>query len=170
MKRLIQIVFILAGTAVLFDQAVAAEVKIGVVNIPQIMEQAPQAQEVVSKLEEEFRPRERELLAAQKKIRELEDKMTRDAAVMSDSERDRLERDIRVRRRELQRSQQELQDDFNFQRNEMLERLQRDIFETIRAYAEESSYDLILAEGVLYRSDSVDVTEQVLSRLKAKAK
>jgi outer membrane protein len=40
------------------------------------------------------------------------------------------------------------------------------VIETIRTVSKEQKYDLMLTEGVLFASDQVNVTDQVLQRLK----
>ena len=61
-----------------------AETKIGFVDTVKLMEAAPQAKSAQSKIESEFAPREKELVALQREIKKLEDKLTRDGAVMSE--------------------------------------------------------------------------------------
>jgi len=48
-----------------------------------------------------------------------------------------------------------------------LDKLQKQIIEVIQAVAKEQSYDLILSDGVVWASDSIDMTDQVLKRLGA---
>ena len=150
--------------------AFAANLKIGVVNIARVMEEAPQAEAARSSMQKEFAPREKELVALQKKIRSLEEKLARNGAIMSESERGRMERDILGKKRDFQRDQEAFRDDITFKRNEILETLQRNLIGIIQTYAKREKYDILLAEGVVYMSQSVDVTEQVLAELKKKAK
>ena len=56
---------------VLTSQIVQAEIKIGVVNIPLLMANAPQAAEAKKRLEREFSPKDKQLLAQQKSIKRL---------------------------------------------------------------------------------------------------
>lgn len=147
-----------------------AETKVGVVNTVRLMEEAPQAKSAQSNIETEFAPREQELLKLQKAIRKLEDKLSRDGAVMSEKESTKLERDILSKRRELKRSQDEFRDDLNIRKNEVLSQLQRQMYEATVSLAKEKKYDVILGQGVVYSSDSVDITEEVLKKLKAKFK
>lgn len=143
-----------------------AEVKVGVVNATRLLEEAPLSKKASSKMETEFAPREKELVAIQSDIKAAEDKLSRDAAVMSDSERGKVERDLVSRKRELKRSQDEFREDLNIRRNELMADLQRSLNEAITAFAKEENYDLILFEGVAYASPSVDITDAVLARLK----
>lgn len=167
MKRYINpvaIPLLLAGS--LFSQGLLAETKIGFVDTVKLMEEAPQANSAQSKIEAEFAPREKELVALQREIKKMEDELARDGSVMSESKRSTVERDILSKRRELKRSQEEFRDDLNIRRNEVLAQLQKDMYEAVVALAKEQKFDLILSQGVVYASDKVDITDSVLKKLK----
>ena len=143
-----------------------AELRIGFVNASKVLEEAPQAAAARESLQQEFAPRDRELVSGQREIKALEEKLARDAAVMNETEQRNLERDILNRKRDLKRSQDVFREDFNLRRNEELGKLQKLVIETIRAFAQEQKYDLMLTDGVLFASEAVDVTAQILQRLK----
>jgi len=143
-----------------------AEVKVGFVNTVKLMEEAPQAKAAISKMEGEFAPREKELVAIQRDIKTAEDKLSRDAAVMSDSDRTKVERDLVNRKRDLKRSQDEFREDLNIRRNEELAKLQRRLYDAIVDLAKAENYDLIVSEGVVFASTRIDITDAILTRLK----
>jgi outer membrane protein len=151
-----------------YSGALLAETKIGFVDTVKLMESAPQAKSAQSKIEKEFAPREKELVALQRQIKTKEDKLTRDGAVMSESERSKLERDILSKRRDLKRSQEEFRDDLNIRRNEVLAKLQKDMYEAVVTLAKEQKFDLIMSQGVVYSSDRIDITASVLKKLTGK--
>lgn len=143
----------------------AAELKIGFVNVAKLLEKAPQADKAKKDLEREFAPRDKRLVAEQKEIKSMEDKLGKDAAVMSDSEKQKLDKDILNRKREAKRLQDEFREDFNLRRNEELGKLQKEIFEAIQSLAKEDSFDLLLTDGVVYASEGIDVTAKVAKKL-----
>lgn len=143
-----------------------AEVKVGFVNTVKLMEEAPQAKAAISKMEAEFAPREKELVAMQRDIKAAEDKLSRDSAVLGDAERGKLERDLVSQKRDFKRSQDEFREDLNIRRNEELSKLQRRLYDAIVDLAKAEKYDLIVSEGVVYASTSIDITDAVLARLK----
>jgi outer membrane protein len=151
-----------------YSGTLLAETRIGFVDTVKLMESAPQAKSAQSKIESEFAPREKELVALQRQIKAKEDKLTRDGAVMSESERSKLEREILSKRRDLKRSQDEFRDDLNIRRNEVLAKLQKDMYQAVVALAKEQKFDLILSQGVVYSSDKVDITDSVLKKLTGK--
>ncbi len=158
------------GIALLFSfvlPAFAQEVKIGVVNIPVLMEQAPQARVAMAALEEEFQPRQRTILARQTEFKDLSEKVQRDIAVMGETERRNAEKDLRDLQREVTRLQTEFQEDLNLRRNEELGNLQRSLLKEVQDYAQTAGFDLVVGDGVLYASTTVNITENVLRAMEA---
>jgi outer membrane protein len=105
------------------------------------------------------------LLASQKEIKKLDEKIARDAKLMSQSEARRLQRDVLEKKRALKRDQEEFREDSNLRRNEELGKLQRLVFEAIKGLSEAEKYDLVLHDGVVFASTSVDITDKVQQRL-----
>lgn len=155
---------------VLASNIAAAEINIGVVNIARLLEEAPQARAAMQSLQEEFEPRQRDILAKTKELREKEEAFQRDAAVMGDAERRSQEKDLRESQRNLARKQNEYLEDLNLRRNEELGRLQRSLLQEVQNYARSSNYDLIVGDGVLFASEAVDITADVLKGLEARFK
>ena len=148
-----------------------AELKVGVVNVGRVMEAAPQAEAARTRLEREFAPRDREILAQQKEIRSLEDKLVKNAAVMSETERQRQEAQIRALNRELRRLQDEFREDLNLRRAQELGKLQSRVGDIIRGMGSKGKFDLIVtADSVIFAGDKVDITESVMTQLKAEFK
>jgi outer membrane protein len=143
----------------------AADLKIGFVNVARLLEKAPQAEQAKKELEREFSPRDKKLVAEQKEIKQMEERLAKDAAVMSESERDKLDKEILGRKREAKRAQDEFREDFNLRRNEELTQLQKEIFEAIQSLAKEDNYDLLLTDGVVFASEAIDVTSKVENKL-----
>ena len=160
----------IAAIALLFSvmlPAVAQEVKIGVVNVPVLMDQAPQARVAMAALEEEFQPRQRVILAKQTEFKELSDRVQRDIAVMGETERRNAEKELRDLQREVTRLQTEFQEDLNLRRNEELGSLQRSLLKEVQDYAQAAGFDLVVGDGVLYASTAVNITENVLRAMEA---
>ena len=167
--RLLPILMLLTASLFWLQTASAKDLKVGVIDIARVLEESPQAATARENLQKEFSPREKKLIEKQKKIRDKEEQLARDGAIMSKSERDRIEREIISLKREFQRDQDEFRDDLNFKRNEILEGLQRKLIGSIQSYAKANGFDLLLAEGVVYTSDTLNVTEDVLGAIKKDA-
>jgi outer membrane protein len=147
--------------------AAAQNLKIGVINVARLIEQAPQAEGVAKKLQDEFGPRQRDITAMQQRLKTQQETFQRDAPVMGEEERVNLERQIRDAQRELQRTENEYVEDVNLRRNEELGRLQREVLVKAQEYARAQKYDLVLADpNIIFASTAVDITEAVLAILK----
>ena len=146
-----------------------ADLKIGFINPIKVLETAPQAESARNELEKEFAQRKDDLEAEEAAVRRLDERLGRDSAVMSDSERQRLERDVLSRKRDLRRAKEEFREDLNLRRNDELAKLQKEILQVINQLAKEQGYDLIVGEGVIYASDAIDISDQVLERLRQTA-
>lgn len=153
------------GVAFLAVSASAADLKIGYVNAVKVIEQAPQGEIALKKLETEFSPRDKELVAQQNKIKQLESDIDKNSLLMKDVERRSKERDVLSLKRDLKRATQEFREDYNQRRNEELASLQKVVYRAIVDVAKQENYDLVLHEGTIYASDKVDITDKVLKRL-----
>lgn len=153
--------------AVSSPAAFAQNLKIGVVNVPALMQAAPQAKVAMDALQEEFAPRQREVLAKQKEFDTLSEKVQRDVAVMGETERRNAEKDLRDLQREVARLQNEFQEDLNLRRNEELGNLQRSLLKEVQEYAQAEGYDLVVGDGVLFASNAVNITASVLEAMEA---
>lgn len=146
----------------------AEDYKIGIVNMIRILEQSPQAISADAIIKKEFASKDRTLVEEQKKIRLMEDRLAKDGAIMSESERKKLERDIVSGRRDWKRAQDEFREDVNFRSNEERTKIQKEVSDAIAKVAKEEGYDLVLYGGVAFASPKVDFSESVISHLKNK--
>lgn len=164
-KYLITSVILLGATASVF----AEDYKIGVVNPVSLLENSPQAKAMNAQLQKEFDPVQRELVVMQKKLKESEDQLAKDAAIMTEDNKQKLERDIITQRRELKRKSDQATEDLRFRQNEELTKIQKEIIEAIRAVAQRNGYDIVLSEGVVHASSKVNMTQLVIDYLNANA-
>jgi outer membrane protein len=170
-KRLgiLSIAVLLLWLLVVADLA-AADLKIGFVNAARVLEEAPQAEKARKQLEKEFAPRDKQLLGLQKTIKKLDEKLSRDGAIMSENEQRKLDREIVTNKRELKRSREEFREDLNIRRNEAFEKLSRRIREVITFIAEKEKYDLIVGDSVIFASKRIDISNKVVQQLKQEMK
>lgn len=157
---------------VLLAAAVAApaqaDIKIGVVNYQRLAQGSPQAKSAQDALQADFAPRQKELATLQGQLKAKEDKLQKDAATMSESQRSNAEKELRDGYRDLQRKQQEAQEDLNSRQNEEMSRLQRVLVEEVNAYAKAQSFDLVIADGVIFVNPALDITPAILTALQSR--
>ena len=167
--RIQTLALILAGSLGLGSVALADSQKIAVVNIQRVLAEAPQARNASQTLESEFGPRGKALESQKKEFGTRAQKFERDQATMSESERTKTSRELRDAQLSYERRAKEFQEDVQLRQNEELQKVQKTIVEAVRVYAKSQGFDIVLADGVIYSSDSVDITSQLLASLTAKA-
>jgi outer membrane protein len=142
-----------------------ADLKVGYVNAVRVIEEAPQGVAALKKLETEFNQRDKELVALQNRIRQLDDELRKNVPAQKEADRRAREREALTLKRELKRATAEFREDYNQRRNEELAMLQQVVRKAILDIAKQEKYDLVLHEGTVYASDSIDITEKVLRKL-----
>jgi len=143
------------------------DTKIGVVDINRLLSESPQFIVAREKLDDEFAPRRREIVAMQTAFEEKAAKLQKDLEVMGGAEREAAQRELRNEERAILRAQTEFREDSELRNNEVLRVVQQDVIREVVAYGESENFDLILVEGIVYASDRVNITQTVLERLQA---
>ncbi|GJL82019.1 MAG: outer membrane protein chaperone [marine bacterium B5-7] len=156
------VVFLLLSLT--YVSSYAAEPKIGFVDAVKLIESAPQGEESLKQLEEEFSPRDREIRQLRAELRDAEADLDKNAPVMKQPDIDKMQLEIAALRRKIKRLQQEFKDDYNLRRNEELAKLQQIVTEAIIEIAESEGYDLIVQQAV-FASKNINLTERVLQKL-----
>jgi outer membrane protein len=146
----------------------SADIKVGIVNYSRLLQGSPQFKTLQDALQADFAPKQKELATLQNQLKSKEDRLQKDAATMSESQRSGAEKELRDGYRDLQRRQQEAQEDLNARQNEEMSRLQRTLVEEVTAYAKTQNFDIVLAEGVIYASPTLDITPAILTALQSR--
>ncbi|MCO5120639.1 MAG: OmpH family outer membrane protein [Burkholderiaceae bacterium] len=163
--RFSRIVF--AGCLALATVTAAAQdaaPRIGFVNTERILRDAAPAKASQQKLEREFSARDKELQDIAAKLKSMGERIDRDAAVLSDSDRMRMQREYADLEKDFQRKQREFREDLNQRRNEELAQVVEQANRAIKDIAEKEKYDFVLQEAV-FASPRVDITDKVLRAL-----
>lgn len=158
-----------ALVAAAFSAPARAELKIGVLDYPRLMDESPQGKALLDSLRNEAAAKQRELQATAQSLQAKQDKLTKDRATMTPDQVSRTEKELRDGQRDLARRQSEIQDDFNARRNEEMSKLQRTLIAEVQSYARGQNFDLVVTDGVIYANPSIDITGGVLQLLQSRA-
>ena len=170
MQNLFKVYMSLVVMLLSFNVWAETPVKLGVVNVALLLEQAPQAKTADARLKKEFEPQQVELKGLASKLESKQSKYQKNQMVMSDTQKVSQEREITMLTREIQRRRNDVQELLNIRRNEELAKLQNIVNDAIKAIGEKKAFDLILYEGIAYTNSRIDVTEEVLAHLKVMSK
>ncbi|TFV99513.1 OmpH family outer membrane protein [Oxalobacteraceae bacterium OM1] len=158
--------FVVAAAVCLLPAAgaMAQESKIGFVSTERIFREATPAKAAQAKIEQEFSRRDKDLQDMAARLKSMSDRLDKDAAVLSESDRARRQRELSDLDKDFQRKQREFREDLNQRRNEELATVLERTNKVIKQIAETEKYDIIFQEAV-YASPRIDITDKVLKAL-----
>ncbi len=158
---------VLLTALVMAPATVLAQGKIGAIRTADIVLQSPQFKAGAERMKAEFERRQNDLQANAKKFQEDVEKFQREADFMANDARANREKDLNSRRIDLGLQQRQLQEDMQNRDRELTEQMRDRINSVIVEVAKELKYDLVVQDPA-YAAESMDITEEVLKRLKAK--
>lgn len=144
--------------------AAAQQLRIGYVDMKQVLDNAPQVLAGREKLDLEFRPRNETIEFQERQAQAMEDRLA--LGDLSEDAKVRLDRELREMRRNVARQKEDLRDELSFRRTEEVQRLEDQINQAVQAIARDSGYDLILSSPVIYADPSLDITQLILDQLR----
>ena len=143
-----------------------AATRIGYVDMKRLLDNAPQVLAGREKLSKEFQPRDASLKADEKRLDELRERQQKEGATMATTDADALKREIDALDRSIKRNRESMRNDLKSRSDQELDKSWREINDAVVAYAREQGYDIIVPSPVVYASARVDITDQVLDRLR----
>ncbi len=161
MKRFLPILSVLL--MVFAGQAFAQQLRVGYVDMKQVLDNAPQVLAGREKLDLEFRPRNETIEFQERQVQDMDNRLQ--MGDLSEDARIRLDRELREMRRNVNRQKEDLRDELSFRRTEEIQQLEDQINQAVQKIARENGYDLILSSPVIYADPSLDITQMILDQL-----
>lgn len=166
MKKTFTRIITIAFLATLGCAASAADTKIGIVDLQKIMEKSAQYKKIRTDLTQKFDARRNQLVALRDATKADMDKLGRDSAVLSDSDKVALESKIMKERRNLESKGQDFTQDFKLAERTALKGFYDKVEAAIGSVAKEDKYDIILRrDAATYSSNTIDISDKVLKKL-----
>ena len=162
MKRLLPILLMLF--MVVATPVTAQQLRVGYVDMKQVLDNAPQVLAGREKLDLEFRPRNETIEFQERQVQEMDDRLQ--MGDLGEDARIRLDRELREMRRNVNRQKEDLRDELSFRRTEEVQRLEDQINQAVQEIARNNGYDLILSSPVVYADPSLDITQLILDQLR----
>ena len=143
--------------------AEAQQLRIGYVDMKQVLDNAPQVIAGRARLDQEFRARNDAIEMDEMRATALEARIQQ--GDMSAASRLQTERELRDLRRNITRRQEDLRDELSFRRTEEVQSLEEQINVAVQEIAERNGFDLIISSPVIYASAALDITDMILEQL-----
>ncbi len=158
-QRSIAVLFSLLAWPVLAE-------KIGYVDMTTLINESPQIIEANRVLTAEFDEQRQNLNQKQADLSLLEKRITQEGPLMTADELARLQERARLLERQVRRGREDLNDAITIRNSQLVDEVQQQLREVVSQYAEENGYDAILINAILYVNDRIDITDEILAKLK----
>ena len=146
-----------------------APLKIGVIDLQKIMQKSSQVAAINSQLEKRFKPKQQVILASRKSLQEEVEKLNRNTAVMSESDRTKLQNKVIAERANLQSAEISFQQEVNGAQNQETQKFMGKLRDKVAQAAHNGNYTMIMVkQGLPYVDDKLDITDVVLNMLEKK--
>ncbi|TQV86636.1 OmpH family outer membrane protein [Aliikangiella coralliicola] len=157
--------FLIAATLILTAGSLsAADLKIGVVDIQAVLQQAPQLKTVGESIQKKFKEQQDELAALRKKGTDLQEKAKRDAMTMTNPEKLKIQRELQSLDAEFELKQKFLEEDVSFTSKQERAKIMQRIMQAVKKVSEEEKFDLVVRSDVaLHASSAINITNKVIA-------
>ncbi len=161
---------ILLALLLLSADATAQDGRVAFVNVPLLIQQLPQVQEIEKRLESEFKQRADEYDRLFARFQQESAAFDRDRLIMTSEKIEQKERQLGDQTARLRQLREDLGADINRKRKEEKDALQKLMLQKVSALARTRGYDLVISEGVMFAADSVDITGELLQEFERDSK
>jgi outer membrane protein len=165
----------LSGLALLVVLAVTpiaaqAQGKVGVINMNAAIGNTEEGKKAIADLERKFAPRRSELQHLQQEIQDMQDKLSKQQATLSDDEQRQLSRDIEEKQRNFKRMADDAQQDYNADTEDSIRRIGQKMVKVINDYAAQNGFVLVIDDAqvpIYYASKDAEISNEIVKRYDA---
>jgi outer membrane protein len=159
-------IFSLVLIAMFSGCTLAADLKIGVVNMKRLLTEAPQVEVISQKLQKQFSGPKKELEALAESIKKMEKDFKRDQLMMTESKLTKNKQKLVSEIKKIREMSERLNKEFQTVQNQELAVFRDVVSNVLNRLAKQEKYDLILNDGVIHASKALDMTDLILAELK----
>ncbi len=164
-KRLVMIVGIILFLGGWLGSALAAELKIGFVDIQKAVNECNAGKEAKKAITKEVEKIQRLIIEKQKELQTMKESLDKQGPMLNPEARTTKEKEYQNKLREFQRWGEDIQNEINQKRMEMERNISLGLQKVIKKLGEEEGYALVLEKNeniVLFASKSIDLTDRVI--------
>jgi len=166
MKRLLGSFFLMVALFIFQHDAMAIELsKIGILNIQRCIAESNEGKRISEALKNEIESMQERYNKAKDELNELQQEIEKQSLMLSLDAKENKQKEYEIKERELNYLAQDLNEEANkAQENARLKILQ-ELDVIIRDVAKQGNFELVFeksSSGILYSSESLDITNQVI--------
>ncbi|HZU24901.1 MAG TPA: OmpH family outer membrane protein [Bryobacteraceae bacterium] len=151
------------AAAIASASTAAAQTKVGVINLQKALLDTAELKKAAAELPLKYKARQDELEKLQREMQDIQTQLQTSAGKLSAAGQADLEARGQDLQRKATRLNQDLQDDVNNDRNEILQRAGTRMREVVKKIAEEKALDIVLVDdgtNPFYVKPAVDITAE----------
>ncbi len=144
----------------------AENLKIGVFDIQRIMKDSKTVNGYRNQMLQEVEAKKKLLSAKQDSVRQIEERLKKDAQTLSQSERKNLEERLTNEIKELRRMNEDIEVELRKRDSELTRKAFMEIQEIVKNIAEKEGYTIVFEKnsaGIAHLKSSVDMTSKVIN-------
>lgn len=162
MKKL-QILIAFAFAVALSGAAMAAELKIGYINLQKALNESLAGKEAIADLEAETKKRQEDVDKKQEELKKLNEELEKKRAVWSEDMREQKQKEVQVKMHEFQRFYLQSNDDLKRKEQEKKTVILKDLIEIAKPLAKEKGYTFLFElQGLIYGPPEADLTADII--------
>lgn len=145
--------------------ALAAEAKIGYVDLQKALNQSEAGKAAKEKIGKTVKEYEGTVETRQKELKKLKDELDKQSLVLAEEARAAKERDYQQKLKDFQRFTKDIQEELQQKDAQFTQKILKDLIQIIKEIGQKEGYTLILEQtesSLLYASDKIDITNQVI--------
>lgn len=151
----------------------AQGVRIGVVDVQQVLNQSQRGKTIKQRLDQEMAARQKELDARQQEVVKLQADLEKQSPVLSEQAKREKSETIQRKVRDVRRMAEDANRDLEKRVREAELDITREIFGMIQEYGKDQGFTIILTlepRTVAYSAPAVDITAEIIKRYDGKQK
>lgn len=171
MRRLITMMLALTLLAAL--PAMAAEGKMGYVDLQKALNLSETGKSAKESIQKKVKEHEGAIDARQKELKKLKDELEKQAILLSDEARGAKERDYQQKLKDFQRYTKDIQEELQQKDADFTRQILEELFKVIKEIGEKEGYTMIFEQSessLLYADDKSDLTDKVIKAYDAKTR
>jgi outer membrane protein len=152
----------------LASPVLAADLKIAVIDLQQVLEKSEPGQEAIAQLQDDFKGMKEELDEKKSKVDQLREQIQKQSLVLSQEAQIDKETEYKQKVRDFQSLYQSYQKKMKLKEQKLREPIIKELVDVVQEYGKENNYTLVMDKknsGVIYNSDSIEVTSKIIVEL-----
>ena len=146
----------------------AADLKIAVVDLQEVLEKSDPGQKALSQLRDDFKGMKEELDEKKSEVDQLRQQIQKQSLVLSQEAQIDKETEYKQRVRDFQDLYQNYQKKMKIKEQKLREPIIEELVRVIRDYGERNNFTLVMDKknsGVVYNSETIEITSKIIVEL-----